>query len=114
MEIDPEPAGRNISQIILIVMLAVMAGGLFVVTAMAANLAGEVENIDQRRVLARIAWVAISLMGLALVVLLWTVMRYFRSRMQLGQHREPTPYVDAWSLAGKRMQVPTEEDDEDE
>ena len=102
-----------VNSIILIVALIAMAAGLVTLTLLTARAAEEVKGTDLHMVLARLAWVATALLCLTLVLLLWAVMRFVRSRIQFSTKGTPIPYVDAWALAGKRFKLP-EEDDEGE
>ena len=113
MEIDNPRTFRTINSIILLAALSLIAAGLVLLTVLTTQAASNVEDADLQKQLARLAWIATVLLGLTLVLLLWAVMRLVRSRMNLGQRHPPTPYVDAWALAGQRMQVPDDDDEED-
>lgn len=104
---------QAVNSIILIVALIAIAAGLVALTLLTARAAGEVKDPDLHMVLARLAWVATALLCLTLLLLLWAMMRFVRSRIRFTTERTPTPYVDAWALAGKRFKLP-EEDDEGE
>ncbi len=56
---------------------------------------------------ARLAVVSAALLALCAVVLAWATIRYLRFRLQQRHWREhkPTPYVDAWAEAGRRIKV---------
>ncbi len=62
--------------------------------------------------MVRLAVVCVALLGLTLVVIFWLVVRFLGSRFQPPPPHPPTEHVDAWSLAGKRMQVAEEEEEE--
>ena len=67
--------------------------------------------------IVQLAWLALVLLGLTLVVLLWAIMRFARSRMRFRRGKIHTPYVDAWALAGKRFSLdgdPSEEDEDEQ
>jgi len=105
---DPNTS-RTLNSILLVVLLGAMAAALAALTIVTARAAGAAEDPDLQRVLARLAWLALVLLGGALVLLLWAVMRLARSRLPRPGRGAPTPYVDAWSLAGRRFQLPKDE-----
>ena len=102
---------QAVNSIILIVALIAIVVGLVALTLLTARAAGEVKDPDLHMVLARLAWVATALLCFTLLLLLWAVMRFVRSRIRFSTERAPIPYVDAWALAGKRFKLPEEDDD---
>ncbi len=78
---------------------------------MASRAGASAENAAMRKILARFAWVSLVVLSFAIVLLFWAVMRFYRERHPPRRERTHTPYVDAWSLAGKRFKL---EDDEQE
>ena len=106
---------QAVNSIILIVALVAIAAGLAALTLLTARAAGQVkEPPEMQTALARLAWVAMLLLSFTLVLLLWAVMRFVRSRIRFSDERKPTPYVDAWALAGKRFRLPEVDDEGDE
>ncbi len=73
-----------------------------------------VKELWVQRWLLRMAWLSAALLGLTLVLLLWAVVRYVKFRTYAAQRSRPTPYVDAWALAGKRFQLDDEEEEQDD
>jgi len=90
-------------------MLIALCVGLGVLAAMTADAAAETEGAV-RQYLLRLAWLALALLGLAVVMLGWLTVRYVNFR--LGQHRraKPTRYINFWALAGERFKLPPEEE----
>ena len=96
--------------VLLLVMIAAL-GWLFHVTV---RLPGDVDA-HRRDSLARLAWVSLVLLGMAVLMLFWTVARYVKFLLAHDRERgEPTTYVDAWSEAGKRVKLDDQEEAEDE
>ena len=50
----------------------------------------------------RLAWVSLFALAVVLLLLLWAIIRVIAVRAR-PRHLEKTAYVDAWSLAGKRL-----------
>lgn len=109
MEIDKQRTVRTANFIILIVSLTAMATGLALLTLVTTRAAGRIGDTETQKLLMRLAWVALALLCLTLVLLLWAVMRFVRSRIRFSRQRTHTPYVDAWALAGKRFKLPEEQ-----
>ena len=72
-----------------------------------------VSNPQTQGLLVRLAWTAAVLLGLIVVLLIWSVTRYLKRRLHPAEKSPPTSYVDAWSEAGKRLKLP-DADKEDE
>ena len=109
MEIDPKSTGQIANFVILIAALFVISIGLGALTFLTIQAADVTDDVAVRKLLAELAWVAVALLGLTLVVLMWSVMRFVRSRITVSRTHTRTPYVDAWAEAGRRYQL-TEED----
>jgi len=119
VEIDRPKTSRNVSFVVLFVGLAIIAAGLAVLLAMiAAEASGATGRL--RDYLVLLAWLSLSLLGLTLVMLTWVMIRYIVHRIDIRGGRSSTPYVDAWSLAGRRFKLEEkdekggEEDEEDQ
>ena len=70
-----------------------------------ARAAGGAEDVLVRRFVGRLAWFSLALLGLTAVLLFWSLVRLFRSRVPPRRGRIRTPYVNAWELAGKRFKL---------
>ena len=116
MEIDGTRASRLANFIISVVLLTVMVGGLVFLIVAATEAAGNAGvDADTRKYWGRLAYVALILLALVIVVLFWTVVHFVARRNRGRQSHAPTPYVDAWAVAGRRFRLPAERDDaEDE
>jgi len=104
MEIDRGQYLRFAGFAVLVIALGLIVAGSGVMLAIASRAAGDAQG-DAQRVLARLAWLSAAILALALLLLLWAVMRYFARRIPRSARR-PTDYVDAWTVAGQRFQVP--------
>ncbi len=104
---------RTISFIVIAVFLVVCAITLGLLIAMVAANIGDADG-KAKQLLGRFAWICTVMLGVTVVFLFWHVMRFFRFRMNSGEKFSPTPYVNAWAEAGRRMQAPPEDDSENE
>ncbi len=104
---------RTISFVVITVFLIGCAITLGLLIAMIAANIGDADG-KTKHLLGRFAWICTVMLGVTLVFLFWHVMRFLRFRMSGGEKFSPTPYVNAWSEAGRRMQVPPEDDEEHE
>ena len=100
---------RALNSILLVVLLGAMAAALAALTIVTARAAAAAEDPDLQRVVARLAWLTLVLLAVTLLLLLWAVMRLVRSRLPRPRRSAPTPYVDAWALAGRRFKLPKDE-----
>jgi len=114
MEFIGSDRAQTISFAVRIAVLMTVTVGLATQTFMSAEATGRIADEPARKLLARIGWLSVAMLGLTLVLLFWTVVRYFRRRLPPGVGHQRTPYVDAWSLAGKRFQLDDSEDDQAE
>ena len=103
----------TVHHVVSLVFLALLALGLAVVLDKALAAAAATEG-DVRRHLVGLAWLAAALLALALMTMLWVVVRLILFRARLRRQPTATKYVDAWSLAGKRFKLDEEEDEDDE
>ncbi|MFB3891319.1 MAG: hypothetical protein ACE15C_04770 [Phycisphaerae bacterium] len=140
MEIEDRQAGRVGPFVTMVVFLLAMAGGLiaiFVLTsrgvhdvtvhgatavasspASKASTSGPVAGAPTAapapqglpKLLARLAVVSIAMLCLTAVMLFWVVARFLMQRLRPEGRHARTPYVDAWSLAGKRAKPEEDED----
>jgi hypothetical protein len=91
--------------------LAVLVACLVLVTvAMSVLLYLTLQSVHQvapprRPGMMRLAWVSLFALAAVLLLLLWAVIRLIVLRALPHRH-EHTEYVDAWALAGKRMDAP--------
>lgn len=52
------------------------------------------------------AWMALLMTSLVGLVVLLAVMRQVRRPLRERKRKRPTPFIDAWAEAGRRMQAP--------
>ncbi|MHC4294409.1 MAG: hypothetical protein ACYSTL_02365 [Planctomycetota bacterium] len=108
MEIEDREKVRISHFVVTVVLLVGIVVGTGVLIAMATQAGSVTEDVVMRRLLGRMAIVLFVLLALALLLLLSSVMRFYRARhMRLPRTR--TPYVDAWALAGKRFKLENEQ-----
>ncbi len=113
MEIEPDNRFSITKFVIIVVILTVMAACLGVLIYLWLSEAVQADE-KTKAVWGKMAWVAFALLGLTLLVLVWTVVRFAMSRLQrLRTRHKPTPYIDAWSLAGKRLKLEDSEDQDE-
>lgn len=108
MENPPLTNLRKASFVGLFVALVVIAAMLGVLLTMLVQASHTVEPAN-RRVIARMAWWCLMALGVTLLLLAWLAFRFIVSRFKTTEPVKPTRYVDSWSLAGKRFNLPPEE-----
>jgi len=114
VEIERTNRWRTISFVVLIALVTLMVAGCGVMLAILTRAAQEAAaSPDLQRVLARLALLSASILGLALILLLWSVMRFVGYRFRVRHERERTPYVNAWAVAGERFQLDEADRDDD-
>ena len=105
----PTRKTRIINSAILIVTLIAIASGLVVLTLLTSHAAAQMQDVRAQQLLARLAWVSLTLLAVTCILLLWAAMRLYRSGIFETKPHKRTPYVDAWALAGKRFQLSDDE-----
>jgi len=113
MEAMSSRTTRTLHFVILISALAVIVIGLSALTILTAHAAAAAPDAPTRKLLLRLAWLSLVLLAMTLVLLLWAAMRLVRSRIRFSKGPTTTPYVDAWSLAGKRFKLEDDGEDRD-
>ncbi len=113
MDLDDPRRLQTVNFIVLIVVLGILTVGLGSLTYLATGAAAQAESENMQKLLARLAWVSLSMLCIALLLLFWTVIRFCRRRFPTSHPTSETPYVDAWSLAGERFKLDEEEQEED-
>jgi uncharacterized membrane protein len=112
MEMRPPERRLKRGLLTLAIALLVVGAAMGVLLAILLNSIGQVKPF-QRDLVATLAWVAMAMLALTLVLLVWVLMRYIILRTRPGE-RTHTDYVDAWSLAGERFRLDEKSPDEDE
>ena len=113
MALGPTPLYRALDFAALAVVLIALCMGLGVLAAMTADAAGETEG-PVREYLIRLAWLAVALLGLAVVMLGWLTVRYVNFRLRRRGRAKPTRYINFWALAGERFKLPPEQEPDQE
>jgi len=108
MALGPPRLYRALDFAAVAVLLIALCVGLGALAAMTADAAGQTEG-SVREYLLRLAWLALALLGLAVVMLGWLTVRYVNFRLRRPGPAKPTRYVNFWALAGKRFKLPPEE-----
>ena len=109
MEIEQHRKIQLANFLVMTVMLAAIGVGLAWLTHLAMQAAGQVTEAREHKLLGRLAWLAMALLGMVCVLWFWVLVRFLRMRAILPRDKTATDYVDAWSLAGKRYEL-TEDD----
>ena len=114
MDIEEPNRAQAVSWTIAVVTLAVIAVAQVYQIAVATSAAGRID-LPERKYMHRLAWLALAMLSVDLVVLFWLAVRFFSRRSRQGETRgDKTPYVDAWAAAGERFQLSEVNDDEEE
>ena len=92
--------------------MIVLAGGLGVQIALAAQAAGNLDAADREHLLP-LAWLALVMLAFDLLVLFWVSVRFVSARSHSRRTQTATRYVDAWAAAGRRFELDNEDPDND-
>lgn len=111
MELDPGRPARSASFAFVVLGLTAICAGLGAMLFVTTSAADGVADLPTRKLLARLAWGSLALLCVALVLLVWAVMRHVRHALAASAPLKPSEYVNAWELAGKRFQLPDEDED---
>jgi heme/copper-type cytochrome/quinol oxidase subunit 2 len=107
MTIEQERRSRTVNFVVVVALLVLLVVGLAVLFAVTAQGAGKDASPAIQKYLARLAGLSMALLATTLLLLAWVVARHVLSRLRPEGH-PPTPYVDAWALAGKRLRLKAE------
>jgi hypothetical protein len=107
MTIQQARRSRTANFVVVVALLGLIVVGLAVLFAATAQGAGKAASPATQKYLVRLAWLSFALLATTLLLLSWVVAHYVLSRLRPEGH-PPTPYVDAWALAGKRLKVKAE------
>jgi len=113
MELDPLNRSGRISWIIAIATLGVIAAAQGYQIALSTRIAGQVDPAHRKDV-HRLAWLAVTVLSVDLVMLFWLSLRYLSARGRRHDAHAATPYVDAWAAAGQRLDVSEPENGDDD
>jgi membrane protein implicated in regulation of membrane protease activity len=115
MAIEDNTASRSASFAVVLVGLVIICVGLGVMMFITIEAASATTDVAIRKLLARLSWLSLVLLCLALLMTTWVLMRYVRHRLRDGAAApaEPSSYVNAWELAGKRFQLNEDNEPED-
>lgn len=112
MDIEERSGADTVSWVIAISVLVAIAGAQIYQIALATTVAGKID-LSARKYMHRMAWLALVVLSVVLVVLFWLAVRFFVARSRLREkHHSETPYVDAWAAAGERFTLNEVDDDE--
>ena len=113
MEVRRHSTARIVSSVIVTLLLAAMAAGLLYVFLKAADAAAGADE-RTRADLGRLAWLGMALLSISAVLLFGSLVRTLRFCLRKQAPREPTPYVDAWAEAGRRIKLPDDEEESEQ
>jgi len=118
VEIDRVRKIRAVSSVAVIVLLLLIATGCAATLIIASRAAGAaVRGSTIKQAFARLALLSTATLGLTLILLVWWAARLLSFLLRPTTRHGPTPYVDAWAVAGKRFKLDDEEaaeEDDDE
>lgn len=105
MEIALRRRLARLSKAVSIALLVLLVAGLTVSLFIASEGAGRADDEREKEAFLRLAVVSGVLLAMALVLLLWTFLRLALGRFGSPRDRAPTPFVDAWAEAGRRVRL---------
>ncbi len=113
MAINRPSVFRSIDFAVVVISLVVIGTALGCLVFITTGHAAAEPDPNVRRYLARLSWIALTLLLFVVVVFVWMVVRYVSLRMrQRSKLAEPTTYLDAWTLAGKRFKLSPKDEQE--
>ncbi len=101
-------------RIISLAFLAAMAAVLSTLLWLALSDVPAQSSGPPRKWAVRFALLCAVLLGMTLVLAFWISLRLAGSRLRKPVEHSRTEHVDAWRIAGERMRVPREDEDEPE
>jgi membrane protein implicated in regulation of membrane protease activity len=115
MAIETDTASRSTSFTVVLVGLVIICVGLGAMMFITIEAVSATTDQAARKLLARLSWLSLVLLCLAVLMTTWVVLRYVRHRLRDGAATpaEPSQYVNAWELAGKRFQLNEDNEPED-
>ena len=115
MAIETNTASRSASFTVILVGLVIICVGLGAMMFITIEAASTTTDLAARKLLARLSWLSLVLLCLAGLMTTWVLLRYVRHRLRDGAATpaEPSQYVNAWELAGKRFQLNEDNEPED-
>ena len=115
MAIEDNTASRSASFAVVLVGLVIICVGLGAMMFITIEAASGTTDLAVRKLLARLSWLSLVLLCLAVLMTTWVIMRYVRDRLRndAAAPREPSTYVNAWEIAGKRFQLNEDNEPED-
>jgi drug/metabolite transporter (DMT)-like permease len=108
VEVETEQTVRRIQYTVLAFCLALLAGILAALVWVMVRAYAQADE-QTRELLRGLTWTAAATLSLTLLALMWVMLRWARMKIKGPPKLPPTPYVDAWSEAGKRIHL--DEDD---
>ncbi len=108
MEMNTPTSRRNTGLTALVMCLSVLALVLGMLLYLTLEAVPTIPS-PRRTGMLRLAWMSLTALSVTLILLVWAVIRAVALNLR-PQHHEKTPYVDAWSLAGQRMDASDHED----
>ena len=97
---------------LLLAALTAVAAMMAVLLALTLYFA-DVVSPERQAGMLRLAWASLAALLITVLLAAWALWRLIAWRVRPGEHSK-TPYVDAWRLAGKRMQTPPEDPNDDQ
>ena len=95
----------RLSKVVSLALLVLLVAGLTVSVFIASDGAGRADDEREKEAFLRLAVVSGVLLAMALVLLLWTFLRLALRWFHSPSLRRPTPFVDAWAEAGRRVRL---------
>jgi hypothetical protein len=107
MDVETRHTIHRVRYGVLLIVLAALSTVLVGVIWVTTNAYGNApEDSASRELLAYLAWTAVAVLGLTLVVGMLMLMKWLRLRLEGPPKLPEAPYIDAWGEAGKRIEAP--------
>ena len=116
MEINPSKSFHRTNFIVLLGCLMIIVIGMIYIVYFRTSMFDQAQSESTRSLLYHLAWVGSVGVAVGLMGMLWIAVRWMRYILVLRRDFKDTEskgeseYVDAWSEAGKRMEVPDKDE----
>ena len=101
---------RYLMPVLSLLALGILLGYIAILSLDLYN-GPDVVSENQKKAYLRLCFVTFTALCITIVLTACFVIRWIRTYSRACVEDKPTEYVDAWSEAGKRIQVPEEEDE---
>ena len=115
MDVELDKRAPGVSALLVAGALVLLAGGLVAQIALATSAAADATDPAAKKTFVHLAWLALVMLAFDALISFWLVVRVLSARSRRLHIGGPTPYVDAWSAAGRRFKLDdSDQDDADD